>query len=253
MTARKFFTSVVLMTLMGLYFVTVQAQSVGFANITSAAFVNCPGPTLEGSITIDVLNASGGLINGSTGINGQIVMTSNGGFRATRSWPYVSGVPYNFIFITPGAATLAHVDIYVLFGGVTTDTYRFGCDGTVTRLGGGLTGPDGRINPNNGDLISALYLATGKDGRTAIRVYDINAESVGLLRGDYTFSLFEPYIGKPPKSNTIITRIGRTVLIALNTGEFQINVGPDAEGKVHEVILNGMPPTEITFSFFYQR
>ncbi|MCU0476665.1 MAG: hypothetical protein MUC99_11255 [Anaerolineae bacterium] len=254
MTTRKTFVSLILIVLFSLSAASVQAQTAALINVTQTAFDICNGEQLEGRFALDIFDANNNLLNGSTNINATIFMNTSNGRSYSRVWAYRSGVMQSFAFGKSGP-NFVYVDVYAQIGAVVSDTYRYGCDGSITRLGNGniITGPDARINPNNGDLISALYLATGKDNKPAIRVYDIDANSVGLLRGDYSFSVFEPYIGKPPKTNTVITRVGRTVLIALSTGEFQINVGPDAEGKVHEVILNSMPPTRITFSFFYQR
>jgi hypothetical protein len=226
------------------------AQS-GSIEVSQASFYACSGTNLEGRWALAVYDASGNLINGSSTVNVMLYAAFSNGATASNSWNYQAGQAVDFIFGTSG--TFAYVDIYPLYNGVQGPVYRYGCDGSISVLGGGNIGPDGRINRENGDLISALYNVVDKNGKPVIRVYDIDANSKGILRGDYAYSLFAPYIDNPPASNTIVARLGRTVLIALNTGEFQINVGPDAEGKIHEITFSSLPAKNIKFNSYIAR
>lgn len=236
---------VLLLTVVGV----VSAQTASSLEVTAPAFIRCSGTILEGSFGIDALDAGGGVINASTPISATIYATSSAGGSVVDSWSYLSGNSVTFAFTFPGA--VSYVDIYVTAGGATSDLYRYGCDGTVTRFGGG-GGADARINRLHGDLISALYAATDSSGKPTIRVYDIASDSTGILRGDYAYKLFEPYLNNPPSVNTVLGTLGRTKLIALTTGEFQINVGPDAEGKIHEITFTGLPPKNIKFASYLQ-
>ena len=225
----------------------VSAQDAASLEVTSPQFIWCNGTVIEGSFGLTIMDSSGGVINGSSGVSATLYGFSDAGGSASSTWSYVAGVSVTFAFNFP--STVSYADLFVQSGAARSDTYRFSCDGTVTRFGGG-GGADARLNRLHGDLISALYAASDSNGKPTIRVYDINADSTGLLRGDYAYALFEPYINNPPSTNTKLATLGRTTLIALTTGEFQINVGPDVEGKIHEVILNGIPPVSIKFSSY---
>ncbi len=227
----------------------VSAQSAASLNVTGAAFTRCSDSIIEGSFGVTALDSGGGIINSSTAISATVYAVSNSGGYASDSWSYVAGSSVAFAFSFPGS--LSYADLFVQFDAARSDTYRFGCDGTITRFGGG-GGADARLNYGHGDLISALYSASDADGHPTIRVYDIAPDSTGILRGDYAYELFEPYINNPPSVNTYLGKLGRTTLTVLTSGEFQINVGPDAEGKIHEVILKGIPPVSIKFSSYLQ-
>jgi len=227
----------------------VSAQGVASLEVTGAQFIRCSGGVIEGSFGVTAKDSDGGVINAGSAISATVYAASNTGSFASDTWLYLSGVSVTFAFTFPGS--FSHADLFVQSDLARSDTYRFGCDGTVTRLGGSLAG-DTRLNRYHGDLVSALYSASDSDGNPTIRVYDINADSSGALRGDYAYALFQPYLNNPPSVNTYLGTLGRTRLYALTSGEFQINVGPDAEGKIHEVILNGIPPVSIKFASYIQ-
>jgi hypothetical protein len=56
--------------------------------------------------------------------------------------------------------------------------------------------------------------------------------------------------GDTPEQNTLIKEYYEFALYRLTTGEFQLNVGPDAENKVFVVIWTGCPPQEVEESTF---
>lgn len=227
----------------------VSAQGASRLELTATAFIRCSGTIIEGSFGVDAVDAGGGIINATAPISATVSAVSNVGGFASDTWSYRSGSSVTFAFTFP--ADIAYADIRVSAEGATSDLYRFGCDGTITRFGGSQ-GADARINRFHGDLTSALYAAYDSDGNPTIRVYDIAADSTGMLRGDYAYELFEPYLTNPPAVNTVLGTLGKTKLIALTTGQFQINVGPDAEGKIHEIVWDGLPPRNIRFSSYLQ-
>lgn len=226
------------------------AQEASTLELTSASFIRCSGTIIEGSFGVTALDSSGTVLNGSTAISATVNAASSSGGAASESWSYRAGTSVTFAFTFPSA--FSYIDLYVQSGTARSDLYRFGCDGSIIRFGGGNFGPDGRINRSHGDLTSALYAASDKSGKPTIRVYDIAADSSGILRGDYAYELFQPYLNNPPSANTVLATLGKTTLIALTTGEFQINVGPDAEGKIHEVTFSGLPPRNIKFNSYLQ-
>lgn len=84
-----------------------------------------------------------------------------------------------------------------------------------------------------------------------IYVYGIDAQGVGYLTtfisaGDIALSP-----GQPPV-NTLLASSGdgRFRIYRLTTGEFQVNAGPDFEGKERVVIFTGLPPSAVACSEF---
>jgi hypothetical protein len=92
---------------------------------------------------------------------------------------------------------------------------------------------DGRID---GSFMYPIYARTN-----GIEVY--NAASQLLLR---TTSAEIAAIPAAPAVNTLIEQTGNgfVTVYRLTSGELQINIGPDGEGKVEVYILAGLPTTE---------
>jgi hypothetical protein len=80
-----------------------------------------------------------------------------------------------------------------------------------------------------------------------LNIYEINGESEGEFALSITQDDIAPYVDHPPAANTEIksSASGKVALYVLDTGEFQLNIGPDADGNVHVVIFSGLPPTNI--------
>ncbi|MEQ8674019.1 MAG: hypothetical protein RLP44_24740 [Aggregatilineales bacterium] len=111
-------------------------------------------------------------------------------------------------------------------------------------LGAGNSLP---INEGNSENEVAAYNATDKNGEPALHIYDINDDGNGTLALEITQDIIAPYIDNPPSENTALmtSENGKVTLYILDTGELQINSGPDAEGKTHVLIFDGIPPTNI--------
>lgn len=101
--------------------------------------------------------------------------------------------------------------------------------------------PDERVNLGGGDLINAVYNTSDDDGVPALGVWTVDTSSNGIFSGYFAYALFEPYLDNPPAQNTRLGMVGQTTLYALTTGEFQIVIGPDAEGKTYTTVFNGLP------------
>lgn len=232
---------------------SLQAQTAATIEVSQTSFTFCSGAQLEGSLAVTVFDAGGAVINDVTPVTSEVRAVGSNGTSVSDTWDYLAGQPVAFSFVFGGA--ISYADLEVVSGNASSGIYRFGCDGTITFLGGGtgagIFGFDGRINLFHGDLISALYVGRNADRQPTIRVYDIGADSKGILRGDYDYELFAPYLETPPRTTVRLGSLGRTVLYALPSGEFQILIGPDEqEGKVHEVTFTGLPPTSIRFWSF---
>lgn len=125
---------------------------------------------------------------------------------------------------------------------MVSSLYRYDC---LTGLVTVSAGVDDRINRGRGDLVAALYVRADREGRPVIRVYNITVASEGVFAGDFTYAMIEPYLNNPPSRNTQLQTIGKVTLYALTTGEFQINIGPDAQGKTYVLIWRGFPPRSL--------
>lgn len=103
------------------------------------------------------------------------------------------------------------------------------------------------LNSGVNDLNVQMFNGTDDNGEPALHIYDINAEGEGTLALTITQDIIAPYIDNPPSENTelLTSEDGKVTLYILDTGELQINSGPDAEGKIHVLIFDGIPPTNI--------
>jgi len=87
----------------------------------------------------------------------------------------------------------------------------------------------------NGDV---FFTGVGLDGTTGFAVVTLTAQELAALP-------------ETPEENTLIatgtetTYWGEVNVYQLTTGELQVNVGPDAEGKVRVTIYDALPPTRI--------
>lgn len=190
-------------------------------------------------------DADGNITNGVTPLSAMVYAWSSGGGAAAATGDFVAGQSKAFGF--GFTSDFLYVDLSVVAAGATSDTYRFFCDGTIINLGGGHSSlSDGRLNRFYGDLINVLYRGT-VGGMPAMLVYSLDADSNGLLAGAFTPEDIAPFVGAPPAENTAIRTIDRSTLYAITSGEFQINIGPDAENKVYTIIFNGLPVMSVYY------
>jgi hypothetical protein len=103
------------------------------------------------------------------------------------------------------------------------------------------------LNSGINDLDVQMFNGTDDDGNPTLQIYALNDEGDGTLALEITQDIIAPYIDNPPSENTALLTIadGKVTLYILDTGELQINSGPDDEGKIHVLIFDGIPPTNI--------
>jgi len=97
---------------------------------------------------------------------------------------------------------------------------------------------------------TAIYNSQDDDGNPSLDVYGIDDEGEGYYAFTITEADLAPFADNPPEENTEIMTVGNVALYVLTTGEYQLNIGPDEEGKVRVVIFNGLPPTNV-YSYDY--
>jgi hypothetical protein len=100
---------------------------------------------------------------------------------------------------------------------------------------------------SNGKLEAQIFNAEDDNGDPILHVYEINDEGEGEFSFAITQADLAPFIDNPPANNTEIksSASGKVTLYVLDTGEFQINIGPDEDGNVYVTIFTGLPPTNI--------
>lgn len=212
--------------------------------ITGAAFTRCQNGIIEGSFGVIAYDADGKVTNSVTPLATAILVYSSTGEFVGSSWDYVAGQSVAFAFAFADGFTYTDIAVEA---GARSDTWRFHCNGVIENLGGGLSGlSDGRLNYYHGDLINVLY-RSNVDSQPAIAVYGLDEDSNGIRRGYFTLDDIAPYIDNPPAVNTAIRTIDESTLYALTSGEFQINIGPDDEGKLYTVIFDGLPVTSVYY------
>lgn len=85
---------------------------------------------------------------------------------------------------------------------------------------------------------TVTFFGTALDGESGIAVVSLTADDLAALP-------------ETPDENTLIavgtetTYWGDVNVYQLTTGEIQVNVGPDAEGKVRVTIYDAIPPTRV--------
>lgn len=102
---------------------------------------------------------------------------------------------------------------------------------------------DNRINVQ-AYASAAIYC---DDANQRVAIYGIDGAGVGFP------AIFTPYASLPatPAENVLIDSYDNIRFFRLNSGEYQLNVGPDAEGKQYLVIWDGCPTTYVN-AYIYQ-
>ncbi len=107
--------------------------------------------------------------------------------------------------------------------------------------GGSPVPPDHRANWMMGDDIAAVFPETDAEGNPELHIYAIGDEGEGAYQFRITLADLQPFIDNPPAENTLIKSTDKAALYALASGEFQISLGPDDEGKFYDLIFTSLP------------
>lgn len=105
-----------------------------------------------------------------------------------------------------------------------------------------LTPCDNRINWQFGDLYAASYAQFDKVGNPALHIYCVDQNSSeGVLGMIITEDNLSPY-PEFPAENTLIeqSNVCNASFYILTTGEYQLNIGPDQDGKIRVMIANDL-------------
>jgi hypothetical protein len=173
-----------------------------------------------------------GLVAGPTAMPGSLSYT----IPATRVYgdvavyivPDLSGLAFDFT-ITCEPSTLSPVSLGEEFAS-------------------GITLPPG-INTGGASALIVPISATGEEAGedyVGLSFWGINDEGDGYP-AFYVSKESLDALPENPESNLEIARTdnGQIVFYKLTTGEYQVNIGPDSEGKVQVIIFDGIPATNI--------
>lgn len=98
----------------------------------------------------------------------------------------------------------------------------------------------------------ALYTKTQKNGTCDIEVVGINPKTGKPRKALYVKASVLAKLPDNPEENTLIDSYYEFALYKLTSGEYQLNVGPDFEAKVHVIIWTGCPAENPYESSFVQ-
>jgi hypothetical protein len=101
--------------------------------------------------------------------------------------------------------------------------------------------------PTDGRLdISSVHGVVYYDGDGVFSVYTLDENSNGVLAIQFTEAEKDALPDFPAVNMLIEQNADKTVsLYKLTTGEYQLNLGPDFEGKVRVFIFNDFPPSHV--------
>lgn len=207
-------------------------------------FDGAGSPTAFGSIGI----ATGTSVLGGTFAD-DAVNTSLTGLLRPASAPFIVRA-YDTTNITPGSvASITGAPLIATSGPFTPQFVSEAC--SLLGIGqGGINIPppfpsDGRIN-RFGEP-GAVY--TDPNG---IFVYDIDNTSRGKLVVSFLLRDLPPFPYTPPQNTLLAASAdGHFAIYLLVSGEFQVNIGPDAEGKVYVTVFRGAPAGQIHHYDFF--
>ncbi len=202
------------------------------------------------------LNGFQVILNGPTVIPEQVTLNAGEIITVTLVTPPLATFQDFSVVLTPTAGTPT-----TLIGTAAPGTYSapvpFDFTGLVTLTGTfdalGISATCVVPAPTTVPTISAsvgttevnIFVVQDANGNTALNVYDIDENGNGVYQFTISDEDLAPFIASPPTTNTLIKSGSNIALYALTSGEFQINAGPDAEGKTYVIIFDGLPPSNV--------
>jgi hypothetical protein len=206
--------------------------------LNSATLSTCGNDTLEGYFFISAYDERGVLINNADSLTFTVVFeSSNESVAFTVSASSTTPIDFAVSFNQPTTGATLTVGL----GSEAASVYEIDCSTLTINALGTAEGRDDRMNFGKGDLLNVIYARTDAIGKPVIHVYSVDGDT-GVYAGVFDYALFELYLDTPPTRNTKIGSVDSSTLYALSSGEFQINIGPDAEGKIAVIIFEGLPP-----------
>lgn len=92
--------------------------------------------------------------------------------------------------------------------------------------------PDDRLNFRYCDPWAAVYAEKDSAGERALHIYLIDGSGHGSFAFAITSADLNPYLEQAPVENILLKAVPGASLYALTSGDFQLTLGPDGEGKL---------------------
>lgn len=134
------------------------------------------------------------------------------------------------------------------------DTFGVGLSDhhTIKASCGGGGGGAPTINNGPADMWATIFGGTDDQGKPDVQIYCIDLAGNGYFGMQVTQAdIANAVPTMPPASNTLVKLTDKCLtpvsFYVLTTGEYQINIGPDAQGKTHVTIFTGFPPSNLHF------
>lgn len=231
------------------------AGSISRIELVRYTLNSCAANTFHGQYGLIAYDDAGNVVNNTTSVNVTGIFTTGAGVFETAAYPHNNTENYTFTVYTTSTNLSSGTAYFYLTDNpsIQTATYVLDCSGPNMYVLVASGGSDDRLNWSHGDLLNVIYSRWDKVGNPEIWVYTLNAASEGVLNGIFKYDDFKSYLGKPPQQNTRIGKVSQSTLYALTTGEFQINIGPDDEGKTYSIILDKIPPTHLYYPYSESR
>lgn len=225
--------------------------TIGCASGATFVYLDNPFPNVDNALSYgyegmvfaagEIYESTAGALTGATWNNptlGWRFETGNSGGKATAAFPIPNDTPYALqvvLFDTTGLPSwVAVVRISKCNGGsiIGVSDYPYPLEG-LPSIDNVDAPPDDRINWHYGDAHIAILYPSGNGG---INLYSYADDSYSF---DFVSpAMLESYQNNLPSSPVILAQYGSVTAYLLPDGRIQFNLGPDAEGKWYEVILD---------------
>jgi hypothetical protein len=139
---------------------------------------------------------------------------------------------------------VANLRVFVIFPNTFNVTFTCG----IPPAGGAASPkadvpPDDRLNWRHGDLLAVVYRQVDKAGKAKVVVYQVNENSRGFFvcsLSQAEMALYTEFLKQFALPENIelkvCTRLVKWYL--LTNGQAQLNIGPDAEGKMYTLVFD---------------
>jgi hypothetical protein len=222
-----------------------------------------PSPSGPASQTYPIPVETGDFLDVALDYNGRI------GCGITLLEIEIDGVIYPIPYTGFLFASTTHYTTQATTTGDLPITVRIGCAHSPDPLGNtmnytltvGINIPATPVTPNNpfaAEEAAGLWrvnrvptmpvviytptFAAAADGKLFIDIWQVDEN--GIWQPALTIAADELLaLPELPDENLLVARKRLISVYKLTTGEYQVNVGPLADGKVHVVIFDGIPPT----------
>lgn len=227
---------------------TINGLTMSYPITSDPAYIGISGFIFQAgdTVTVDLTVTGGTPVSGSF----QIMVFPPGVVAGPTP------MPGSLSYTMPATRLYGDVAVYIIPdpSGLSFD-FTFTCTPSTLspislgeELATGISPPPG-INTGGASALIVPITATGEEAHgdyVGLSFWGINEQGDGY----FAFYVSKEMLDALPENPEVNLEIARTdngqiVFYKLTTGEYQVNIGPDSEGKVQVVIFDGIPPTNV--------